>query len=117
MDMSFQDPSKSLQEILEPFAGSEQFYMPEAKALWDGLAASRDTQRRQSAAAIPMKTPAPVVKIPTTPGEDRVFEAQFAKQVEAHKQRLRDIGYTDENDVVIRPEMVSLPEGEPEAGF
>lgn len=115
--MSFHDPSKSLQEILEPFAGPEQFDMPEG--LWAWVAASDARQRKQTAAAaIPMETSAAVAnKIPTTPGEDRVFEAQFAKQVEEHKQRLRNIGYTDENDVVIRPEMVSLPEGKPGVGF
>lgn len=55
----------------------------------------------------------PLMRIPTTPVEDQLFTVAFSKIVNQHKQRLRDIGYTDENDRVIRPEMVRLPDEEP----
>lgn len=54
-------------------------------------------------------TPADPIGIPTTPEGHRLFEASVNATIQASKQRLVDIGYTDAQGNVIRPEMGQLP--------
>ncbi len=54
-------------------------------------------------------TPADPIGLPTTPEGHRLFEASVNTTIQASKQRLVDIGYTDAQGNVIRPEMGQLP--------
>ncbi len=55
-------------------------------------------------------TPADRVGLPSTVQGRLLFQARVATVIRASKQRLIDIGYTDTEGNVIRPEMGRLPE-------
>ncbi len=54
-------------------------------------------------------TPADPIGLPTTPEGQRLFLERVNATIRASKQRLVDIGYTDADGNVIRPEMGRLP--------
>lgn len=54
-------------------------------------------------------TPADRIGLPSTPDGRRLFQAAVADVIKASKQRLVDIGYTDTEGNVIRPELGRLP--------
>jgi len=54
-------------------------------------------------------TPDNPIGLPTTPEGRRLFQESAAAIIRASKQRLVDIGYTDVQGNLIRPEMGRLP--------
>ncbi len=54
-------------------------------------------------------TPDDQIGLPTTAEGHRLFEASVNAAIQASKQRLVDVGYTDVQGNVIRPEMGRLP--------
>ena len=50
--------------------------------------------------------------MPTTPEGHRVFEARVNAAIQTSKQRLIEIGYTNAQGNILRPELGGLPKSE-----